>query len=113
MNNVINSETVQRILREKSASEIEVRSKIDESDSIKNELLIEYETDCEVRSMFLRMDELGWKNKVISPFGLSLNYCTGHCKPIEFRPLTMIVRENRKIRLKIYDDLLIWKCGFK
>lgn len=81
--------------------------------SIKNEFLVEYVTDndCKLRSMFLRVDELGWKNKVLAPYEFEFNYCEGKCEPIEFDPLPLIVREDNSIKLKIYDNLLVTKCG--
>ena len=71
----------------------------------------EYETECRLRSMFLRVDELGWRNQVLAPYGFEFNYFEGPCKPIEFSPVTLIVQEGNRIKLKIYDDLLVSRCG--
>ena len=61
--------------------------------------------------MYLRTDELGWKNRVLAPYGFEFNYCEGNCKPIEFTSLPLIVKEDNLVKLKIYDNLLIVKCG--
>lgn len=75
---------------------------------------MEYETEnaqCQLRSMFLRVDELGWRNRVLAPRAFEFSYCEGNCKPIEFSPMPLIVREDGRVKLKIYEDLLVTRCG--
>lgn len=110
--NLISSETVQQVLLERRSPKVVVKSKL--LSSIKGgDLLVEYKTEgqCRLRSMFLRLDELGWRNRVLAPRAFEFNYCEGNCKPIEFLPLPLIVQEGHRVKLKIYDDLLVSKCG--
>ena len=71
----------------------------------------ETKPECRLKSMFLRVEELGWRNRVLAPHGFEFGYCEGPCEPIEFAPLPLVVRDGHRIKLKIYDDLLVSKCG--
>ena len=77
----------------------------------KSETKPEAKPECRLKSMFLRAEELGWRNRVLAPHGFEFGYCEGPCEPIEFAPLPLVVRDGHRIKLKIYDDLLVSKCG--
>lgn len=69
------------------------------------------ENECKLVSMHLKVDEIGWKGKVLAPFDFKFNYCAGDCRPIEFKPVPLIVNDEGLVKLRIYDNLLVTKCG--